>query len=102
MSFFARTDTGSIVNRFSQDLELVDMLLPVYAVNFIIGKTTFLDTGVELTCELGRCIYVFDKADHCLRHRQISGREYAVPCCCSIYHSILLSTYLSPDAAFGH
>lgn len=29
MSFFASTDTGAITNRFSQDLELIDMDLPV-------------------------------------------------------------------------
>lgn len=29
MSFFASTDTGAIANRFSQDLELIDMELPV-------------------------------------------------------------------------
>lgn len=29
MSFFAATDTGAITNRFSQDLELIDMELPV-------------------------------------------------------------------------
>ncbi|KAG6364818.1 hypothetical protein INS49_006422 [Diaporthe citri] len=29
MSFFASTDTGAITNRFSQDLELIDMELPV-------------------------------------------------------------------------
>ncbi len=28
MSFFTSTDTGTTTNRFSQDLELVDMELP--------------------------------------------------------------------------
>ncbi|KAF4215006.1 hypothetical protein CNMCM8980_008885 [Aspergillus fumigatiaffinis] len=33
MSFFAATDSGSILNRFSQDLQLIDMELPVAAIN---------------------------------------------------------------------
>ena len=33
MSFFATTDTGITINRFSQDLQLIDMELPVAALN---------------------------------------------------------------------
>ncbi|OCL14026.1 putative multidrug resistance protein MDR [Glonium stellatum] len=33
MSFFSRTDSGVTVNRFSQDLQLIDMELPVAALN---------------------------------------------------------------------
>ncbi|KAI4279834.1 MAG: hypothetical protein L6R38_004935, partial [Xanthoria sp. 2 TBL-2021] len=39
MSFFATTDTGITLNRFSQDLQLIDMDLPISALNFF---TTFL------------------------------------------------------------
>ncbi|KAL8856229.1 MAG: hypothetical protein Q9178_007146 [Gyalolechia marmorata] len=34
MSFFATTDTGVTLNRFSQDLQLIDMDLPITALNF--------------------------------------------------------------------
>ena len=34
MSFFSTTDTGITLNRFSQDLQLVDMDLPLAALNF--------------------------------------------------------------------
>ncbi|KAF7617316.1 multidrug resistance-associated protein [Aspergillus flavus] len=33
--FFQTTDTGSTTNRFGQDMELIDMNLPLYAVNFV-------------------------------------------------------------------
>ncbi|KAL2872068.1 putative ABC multidrug transporter [Aspergillus lucknowensis] len=33
MLFFSTTDSGSILNRFSQDLQLVDMELPIAAIN---------------------------------------------------------------------
>ena len=35
LSFFSTTDTGVTLNRFSQDLQLVDMDLPISALNFI-------------------------------------------------------------------
>ena len=34
ISFFATTDTGVTLNRFSQDLQLIDMDLPISALNF--------------------------------------------------------------------
>ncbi|KAG8530148.1 uncharacterized protein KY384_005631 [Bacidia gigantensis] len=40
LSFFSTTDTGVTLNRFSQDLQLIDMDLPVSALNFI--TTTIL------------------------------------------------------------
>lgn len=33
MSFFAHTDSGVTLNRFSQDLQLIDMELPIAALN---------------------------------------------------------------------
>ena len=38
LSFFAKTDTGVTLNRFSQDLQLIDMDLPVSALNFFIAS----------------------------------------------------------------
>ena len=35
MLFFSKTDSGSIINRFSQDLQLIDMELPIAAFNFV-------------------------------------------------------------------
>ena len=38
MSFFATTDTGITINRFSQDLQLIDMDLPISALNCAASK----------------------------------------------------------------
>jgi hypothetical protein len=38
MSFFSTTDTGVTLNRFSQDLMLIDMELPVTALNTFASK----------------------------------------------------------------
>lgn len=38
MLFFSTTDSGSILNRFSQDLQLIDMELPIAAINFVAGE----------------------------------------------------------------
>jgi ATP-binding cassette, subfamily C (CFTR/MRP), member 1 len=42
MSFFTETDTGTTLNRFSQDLQLIDMELPVSALNTFASKLSFL------------------------------------------------------------
>lgn len=40
-AYFQHTDTGSILNRFIQDMELIDFALPVFALNFIEGHILF-------------------------------------------------------------
>ncbi|KAK6074134.1 ABC transporter [Seiridium cupressi] len=35
LRFFATTDTGTLTNRFSQDMELIDMNLPIIMVNYV-------------------------------------------------------------------
>ncbi|KAJ5655123.1 ABC transporterintegral membrane type 1 [Penicillium lividum] len=37
--FFQKTDSGTIMNRFSQDMQLIDFSLPVTALNFTEGKS---------------------------------------------------------------
>jgi len=41
MSFFSATDTGTTLNRLSQDLQLIDMDLPVSALNASSGEISF-------------------------------------------------------------
>ena len=38
MMFHSTTDTGITVNRFSQDLQLIDMELPSAALGVVMGK----------------------------------------------------------------
>ncbi|KAJ5917233.1 ABC transporter integral membrane type 1 [Penicillium verhagenii] len=37
--FFQKTDTGSIMNRFSEDMQLIDFAFPTTALNFVEGKS---------------------------------------------------------------
>ncbi|QGA17379.1 hypothetical protein EYB26_005050 [Talaromyces marneffei] len=53
VTFFQGIDTGSMINRFSQDLELVDMMLPIYAVNFVMSLLTVL-VNMAIICTLGK------------------------------------------------
>jgi hypothetical protein len=39
MLYFSTTDSGAILNRFSQDLQLIDMELPVAAINAFVSKS---------------------------------------------------------------
>ncbi|KAJ5533778.1 ABC transporter integral membrane type 1 [Penicillium freii] len=57
ISFYQSVDTGSVTNRFSQDLELIDMMLPIYAVNCV---TNFVDVfiNVIILCAMGRYLAV--------------------------------------------
>lgn len=41
MSFFVNTDSGVTMNRFSQDLQLIDMELPIAALNTFTSKCLF-------------------------------------------------------------
>jgi hypothetical protein len=41
MSFFSTVDTGVTLNRFSQDLMLIDMELPVAALNTFASMCSF-------------------------------------------------------------
>jgi hypothetical protein len=43
MSFFSTTDTGVTLNRFSQDLMLIDMELPITALNTFASKSFVIE-----------------------------------------------------------
>lgn len=45
MSFFSNTDTGVTINRFSQDLMLIDMELPISALNTFASIASLLSRG---------------------------------------------------------
>lgn len=47
LSFFSTTDTGITINRFSQDLQLIDMDLPIAALNTF-ASTVFLSVSIRL------------------------------------------------------
>lgn len=50
-SFFAQTDTGKTLNRFSQDMNLMDRVLPVSAMNVVIRSFGILTHGVLFSAE---------------------------------------------------
>ncbi|KAJ5827545.1 ABC transporter transmembrane domain type 1 [Penicillium robsamsonii] len=53
ISFYQSVDTGSITNRFSQDLELIDMMLPIYAVNCV-TNVVHVFINIIIICAIGR------------------------------------------------
>ncbi|KAJ5096759.1 hypothetical protein N7456_007480 [Penicillium angulare] len=53
ISFFQTTDTGTIANRFSQDLELIDMMLPLYLVN-LSESTGSVVVQLVIVCIVGK------------------------------------------------
>ncbi|KAK3329761.1 P-loop containing nucleoside triphosphate hydrolase protein [Apodospora peruviana] len=52
-SFFQKTDTGTITNRFSQDMDLIDMTLPLQAISFTTGAASCL-VQLIIICVLGK------------------------------------------------
>ncbi|OQE25971.1 hypothetical protein PENFLA_c007G05320 [Penicillium flavigenum] len=57
ISFYQGADTGSITNRFSQDLELIDMMLPIYAVNFV-NSSVEVFINILIVCVTGKYLAV--------------------------------------------
>jgi len=52
-SFFQDTDTGTITNRFSQDMDLIDMALPSQAIQFTTGAASCA-VQLLILCVLGK------------------------------------------------
>ncbi|KAJ5627096.1 hypothetical protein N7528_004523 [Penicillium herquei] len=52
-SFFQTTDVGSMTNRFSQDMDLIDMKLPLWVVNTV-ANVTLVITNMILLCAIGK------------------------------------------------
>ncbi|PWY72279.1 putative multidrug resistance-associated protein [Aspergillus heteromorphus CBS 117.55] len=53
MSFFQTTDTGSVTNRFSQDMDLIDMNLPICVMNTF-GNGTSTIMKLIIICVVGK------------------------------------------------
>ena len=45
MSYFAKTDSGEIINRFSQDLSMIDGELPIALFNSVASEYPRLPTN---------------------------------------------------------
>jgi hypothetical protein len=75
-AFFVNTDVGTITNRFGQDMELVDMTLPLAALNAVFCKsspTTKHSAVRELICEGLSCDWLHHGCD-------TSGDCCKIPC----------------------
>ncbi|KAJ5157847.1 uncharacterized protein N7482_008947 [Penicillium canariense] len=57
LSFFQKTDTGLTINRFSQDLELIDMDLPIQAVNTNISLANCF-VQLIILCVMGKYLAI--------------------------------------------
>ncbi|TWU72314.1 hypothetical protein ED733_000129 [Metarhizium rileyi] len=51
--FFQKTDVGSITNRFSQDMDLIDMSLPIHAIQFTTGTASCV-VQLVVICIVGK------------------------------------------------
>ncbi|KAJ5544757.1 hypothetical protein N7535_006857 [Penicillium sp. DV-2018c] len=52
-SFFQKTDSGATANRFSQDMDLIDMKLPMFAIGFT-GAASLCLVKAILLCVVGK------------------------------------------------
>ncbi|KAJ5720496.1 uncharacterized protein N7483_008430 [Penicillium malachiteum] len=52
-SFFQTTDVGIMTNRFSQDMDLIDMKLPLWVVNTV-ANVALVITNMLLLCAIGK------------------------------------------------
>ncbi|KAH8892336.1 ABC transporter [Thozetella sp. PMI_491] len=58
VQFFQKSDVGSITNRFSQDMDLIDMNLPLQVVNYVVATRAKLTVVAASTC-LVKAIILF-------------------------------------------
>ncbi|KAJ6021906.1 ABC transporter integral membrane type 1 [Penicillium herquei] len=56
-SFFQKTDSGAIMNRFSQDMQLIDFELPVTALNFVEAISLCI-VSLVILCVVGKYITI--------------------------------------------
>ncbi len=86
MSFFVNTDSGETLNRFSQDLQLIDMELPSAALN------TFASTATYLYPSAGMLTYFSLAFVLCLAQMALIG--YGSVYAAISFPIVLLSLYL--------
>jgi len=102
MSFFSTTDTGVTVNRFSQDLQLIDMELPIAALNTFASMASTLSQAdlinpiliaSNLSFHHGHRASGSNKRGLCLRCDRRPSLHH-----CSLLHPKILSTHLPPNS----
>lgn len=112
MELFAEVDSGVILNRFSQDMTLVDAVLPTVTFGTVLGNyirricffstlfTIYGATSIQSAnspCEQSRCCTMFDPDCFDIIRLKLHGNHHCPNACRPVYGTESIPTNISTN-----